>query len=55
MVGNENTRKAKITRVSQHRMSDYKKCALSFFLKLVVVQSSIRNAPSWPGSGVISK
>ena len=32
-VGNENTRKAKITIVSQHRMPDYKKCASSFFLK----------------------
>jgi len=36
MVGNGNTRKAKTTRVGQHRMPDYEDCALSFFLKLLV-------------------
>jgi len=36
MKSNGNTRKAKTMRVSHHRMPDYKKCALSFLLKLVM-------------------
>jgi len=39
MVGDRNTRKARIMRVSQHRMPDYKNCALSFVLKLVAAVS----------------